>query len=526
MSKSDSLYADYLIVGAGSAGCVLAYRLSADPSRKVILLEAGIRDWHPLIKIPAAFSKLYRSGVDYAHHSVAQPELFGRSLFIPRGRTLGGSGAINAMIYIRGHRDDYDGWAAMGNPGWGYEELLPLFRKSERSASTNTHLHGLDGLWNIETPLTIHPLSRIFLEAAQQTGYPIVDDLNDNVAHGVGIHPVNIQNGARHSPAHAFLRPAMHRANLSILTGARALHALWESGKVTGVDVNLGRRTRSIYATESVILCGGAIESPLFLMRSGIGDPEIIRGMQIPVRRALSGVGRNLQDHPVVPIAYRTHKGSSFDGEDTLANLIRWWWKREGPLCSNLCETGGFTRSQDDLRAPDLQYHFAPIFFVDHGFVRPKGNGISLAPILVQPQSRGIVSPAPNDHFVPWIDPAVYSNSSDLEKMVVGFHKARAIMEAPAFDGWRLEPYLPSVFLQSDPEVVEYLRRNTELLYHPVGTCRMGPDEDSVVDTELRVHGVDGLRVVDASIMPNITRGNTQAPTVLIAEKAAELMLR
>ncbi|NBU71161.1 MAG: choline dehydrogenase [Bacteroidetes bacterium] len=512
MSRSDRLHSDYLIIGAGSAGCVLAHRLSEDPSRQVVLIESGAPDRHPLIKIPAAFSKLYRSGVDYAHQSVPQPELEGRSLFIPRGRTLGGSGAINAMIYIRGHREDFDGWAALGNHGWDYESLLPLFQKS------------LD-LWNIQKPERIHPLSRIFLEASAQTGYPVVDNLNDHVRHGVGIHPVNILNGARHSPAHAFLRPATHRPNLSVITGARAIQALWEGNRVTGVEVGIGRAKRSIFASQSVIVCGGAIESPLFLMRSGIGDPEWLKEMNVGLRQARIGVGRNLQDHPVVPLAYRTRRGASYDSDDTIANLFRWWWKREGPLCSNLCETGGFTCSRDDLSAPDLQYHFAPVFFVDHGFVRPKGNGISLAPILVQPNARGCVRPHPHDHFSPMIDPKVYSDSADLDRMLIGFHKARAIMEAPAFEGWRLEPYLPMKPPQNDADVITHLRRHTELLYHPVGTCRMGADENSVVDDQLKVHGVEGLRVVDASIMPAITRGNTQAPTVLIAEKAAELML-
>jgi choline dehydrogenase len=290
--------------------------------------------------------------------------------------------------------------------------------------------------------------------------------------------------------------------------------------------LGIGRVKCRIYATQSVILCGGTIESPLFLMRSGVGDPVGLADMGVPIRQPLTGVGKNLQDHPVVPLAYRTRKGASFDSDDTLGNLLRWWWKREGPLCSNLCETGGFTRSQDDLNAPDLQYHFAPVFFVDHGFVRPKGNGMSLAPILVQPKSRGSIRPAPNDHFSPLIDPKVYSDSTDLDKMLIGFQKARAIMEAPAFDGWRLEPFLPAQPPRKDTEIIEYLRRHSELLYHPVGTCRMGSDENSVVDDQLRVHGVDGLRVVDASIMPNITRGNTQSPTVAIAEKAAELILR
>jgi len=515
---------DYLIIGAGTAGCVMASRLSEDPGRTVMLMETGPRDRHPLIRIPAAFSKLYKSGVDYAHYSTAQAELNGRSLFIPRGKTLGGSGAINAMIYIRGHRDDFDGWAAMGNPGWSYDELLPLFRKSERSLSTDTHLHGRDGCWNIQTPADIHPLSRIFLSAAEESGYPIEPDLNSNVRHGVGVHPVNILNGARHSPAHAFLSPAMSRPNLRVLTGHSALRARWDGSRVVGVEAAKGRRTIEIRVESEVILSAGAIQSPLFLMRSGIGSPQILREMGVNVRCDRRGVGQNLQDHPVVPIAYRTRAGASLDGQDTLGNLLRWWWRREGPLCSNLCETGGFTCTEPRLGAPDLQFHFAPVFFVDHGFVRPPGNGMSLAPILVAPLSRGTVRPAPNAPLTPLIDPAVYSNRLDLDRMVLGFHKARAIMEAAAFDEWRLEPFLPAGQLATDAQIEAYLRSHTELLYHPVGTCRMGGGDEAVVDTQLRVHGVDGLRVVDASIMPTITRGNTQAPTVVIAEKAAQLI--
>jgi choline dehydrogenase len=517
---------DYIIIGGGSAGCVLANRLSAHSNRQVLLLEAGPADKHPFIKIPAAFYKLYKSKVDYGFYTEPQAGAAQRRLFVPRGNTLGGSGAINAMIYIRGHRADFDGWAAAGNPGWSYEEVLPYFKRSEHNeAFQSGEFHSQAGEWHISSP-NPHPLTQYYVQAGIAAGHPEIVDFNGLEDEGIGVHQVNIKNGKRHSPAHAFLLPARSRANLTIKTGLRVDRLQLEGSRVTGVWVQLHGRPQLLKARNEVVLCAGSIHSPLLLLRSGIGETSYLQQMGIKTQHHLPGVGHNLQDHPVAPLVYRTQKGASLDTADNLWNLGKWLFTGKGPFTSNLAEGGGFLRSRADLPAPDIQLHFAPAFFVDHGFVKPPGNGMSLAPILLQPQSRGRVSLHPSDWHKPLIDPQVFQHEADLSVLREGFKMAQNIMQQAVMAPWRKALFSPSATLNSDAAIEQYLRETVELLYHPVGTCKMGSDAQAVVDHELRIHGLQGIRIADASIMPTITRGNTQAPTIMIAEKAADLLLK
>lgn len=516
---------DYIIIGAGSAGCVLANRLSAQPELKVLLLEAGGADNHPFIRIPAAFSKLFKSRVDYGFYTEPQEHALDRRLFTPRGKTLGGSGSINAMIYIRGHRSDFDGWAAAGNTGWSYNELLPYFLKSENNADFGAPWHSQSGPWHISKLQQAHPLSHTYLEAAKSAGLPYLDDMNAAADEGAGLHQVNQHHGSRHSPAHAYLLPARGRSNLNIKTGVRVERLVLEGSRVIGVEVQLHGILQTIRASREVIVSAGAYHSPLLLNRSGIGESGSLQRIGVKVQLELPGVGRNLHDHPVVPLVYRVPKKQSLDGADTPLNLLRWLFGRSGPLSSNVAEGGGFLRTQAGLEAPDIQLHFAPAYFVDHGFTKPKGNGMSLAPILLRPKSRGLVKPHPRDTHRPIIDPHVFSQPEDLVTLREGFKRAMEIMEAPAFKPYRQMLYSPQHRLQSDHDIENYLRRSVELLYHPVGSCRMGNDPQAVVDAQLRVHGLQGIRIVDASIMPQIVSGNTQAATVMIAEKGAEMIL-
>ncbi len=364
------------------------------------------------------------------------------------------------------------------------------------------------------------------MKAGEAAGHPTIADFNAAEDAGLGIHQVNIKHGKRHSPAHAFLLPARARANLTIKTGLRVDKLQLDGNRVTGVWVQLHGRSQLIQASREVVLSAGSIHSPLLLLRSGIGDADYLHGIGIDCKHHLPGVGLNLQDHPVAPLVYRTQKGASLDTADNLWNLGKWLLTGKGPFASNLAEGGGFLRTRSDLPAPDIQLHFAPAFFVDHGFSKPKGNGMSLAPILLQPKSRGKITLHPNDWHKPLIDPQVFSHPEDIKVLCQGFKMAQNIMQQEVLSPWRQASFLPLHPLNTDAAIEQYLRENVELLYHPVGTCKMGQQEEAVVDHELRVQGLKGIRIADASIMPSITRGNTQAPTIMIAEKAADLILQ
>lgn len=517
---------DFIIVGAGTAGCVLAARLSADPNRRVLLLEAGGGDRHPHIRIPAAFSKLFKTKRDWAYSTEPERELDGRRLYIPRGRMLGGSSSMNAMIYIRGNRADYDGWSESGCPGWSYDEILPLFLESENQEWGASAFHGAGGPLDVADLRSPNPLTLAFLDAAVEKGYSRNSDFNGASQEGVGLYQVTQRNGARWSAARAWLAPSMRRANLRVQTGALSTRVLCSAGRAIGVEYQRNGRIQRVMADSEVILSGGAINSPHLLLLSGIGAADDVRSAGLEVTSDLPGVGRNLQDHPVAGMMWSSTQPVSLASAESIANAARFLFLRRGPLTSNVAEAGGFLRLTDELDAPNLQFHFAPVYFQEHGFVRPEGHGYSLGATLISSRSRGRVrlrTGDPSDH--PIIEGNYFHDGRDMSDILEGLRRVREIGEADAFARYRGHEVLPGSDARSTSELEEHVRKTAEMIYHPVGTCRMGADEMSVVDPQLRVRGVEGLRVVDASIMPVIVRGNTNAATVMIAEKGAKMIL-
>ena len=521
---------DYIIIGAGSAGCVLANRLSEDGKHSVLLLEAGPPDKQKEIHIPVTFSKLFKTDLDWAYFTTPQTHLRGRRLYIPRGKMLGGASSLNAMIYIRGHRDHYDGWAAGGNKGWGVDEALPYFLKSENNQRLRGHLHGNNGPLTVSDLLSPHEPSHILVEAARACGYPISNDFNGAEQDGFGLYQVTQRNGTRCSTAEAYLRPAFSRPNLRVETGALVHRVEIENKRATGVTYAQNGTVLTAQAGREVILCAGAIGSPHVLLRSGVGEGSHLQEHGIAVKHDLPGVGQNFQDHLFDMVTFHCKKGLTLDTAESLRRvlgvLLNYLFRKRGPLTSNVGEAGGFVRTAPGLDAPDMQYHFAPGFFINHGFDNPRNvPGLSLGPTLLTPKSRGRLTLAsPDPHDAPLIDPQHFSDERDIATLVAGHRIAMRIMKAPPFDPYRGDHYLPERELHTDEEIADYQRGVVGALYHPAGPCKMGHDPMAVVDDRLRVHGLDGLRVVDASIMPTIVRGNTNAPTIMIAEKAADMV--
>jgi choline dehydrogenase len=515
---------DYVIVGAGSAGCVLANRLSADPSATVLLLEAGPRDTKTEIGIPAAFPKLFKTAYDWNYTTTAQAALAGREMYWPRGRTLGGSSAINAQMYVRGNPADYEAWTAAGNPGWSWPEVLAAFRRSECNSRGANQFHGGDGLLPVQDLRDPSPLTQAFVRAAVETGIPWNPDLNGAEQDGVSRSQVTQRRGRRASTAHAFLRRVRRRNNLTVRTGAQASRVVLDGLRAVGVEYQVGDRTEIADARE-VILSGGAINSPQLLMLSGIGPHEELERFGIPVVHDLAAVGRHLQDHLSVPVIATIRGAGSLLAAEKPAQLAKYLVRRKGMLTSNVGEAMAFVRSSPELAAPDLQLIFAPVEFIEHGLEPPPGHGITCGVVLLLPESEGEVGLASADPQVAArIEPRYLSDpaGADLRVLVGGVQLAREILGAPALADSVAGELWPGPDGATDDGVRDFIRRRAETLYHPVGTCRMGPDPaDAVVDPALRVHGTDGLRVVDASIMPRIVRGNTNAPTIMIAERAA-----
>jgi choline dehydrogenase len=518
---------DYIIVGAGSAGCVLANRLSEDPSVKVLLLEAGGADARREIQIPAAFSKLFKGPCDWAFYTEPEAQLGNRNLYWPRGKVLGGSSSLNAMIYIRGQRQDYDRWRDLGNPGWGYSDVLPYFKKSEDQERGASEYHGAGGPLHVSNLRSPNPLSEAFVEAAVQSGFKRNPDFNGSSQEGFGLYQVTQWQGRRHSAAAAFLHPIRRRPNLTIRTDVLVFDILFENRRAARVSFQDNGGSRQERAEREIILCAGAIGTPQLLMLAGIGPADHLRSLDIPVLYNLPGVGANLQDHPAVAIASECSQPLSLAGAESLSSLFRYVATKRGPLTSNVGEAGGFFKTAPDLACPDVQYHFAPGYFVEHGFQQIKEHGYTLGPTLLHPHSRGSITlRSSNPLDAPLIRANYFADPRDVQAMVEGLKVARSVLAAEAFSKYRKRELLPGPEAKDDEALRAHIAKYGETLYHPCGTCKMGQDPTAVVDSELRVHGVEGLRVADASIMPTVPGGNTNAPTIMIAEKAADLIKR
>jgi choline dehydrogenase len=521
---------DYIIIGAGSAGCVLANRLSEDPAVKVLLLEAGPRDWHPFIHMPAGLAKLVnQKGVNWDYNTVAEPHLDHRVLWWPRGKVLGGSSSINAMCYIRGVPADYDDWAAQGATGWHWDNVLPYFRRSEGNTRGADAWHGAEGPLSVSDLRHTNPLSEVFLQAAEQTGLPRNRDFNGAGQLGVGFYQVTQRDGARCSSAVAYLHPVRDRPNLTVHTGAQVGRITFEGRRANGVTYAMGGRAFHQPAAREVLVCGGAINSPQLLMLSGIGPADDLRRHGIEVLADLDGVGGNLQDHLDICTLFKSTQRVTYDRVGDLKIAFDYYLRgHRGAGSSNIAEAGGFARSPlaPDDRA-DIQFHFVPAMLDDHGRHRLPGDGYTLHACFLRPRSRGRITLATNR---PGDKPRIAANylgdeeGFDLKMMVECAKISREILARKAFDPYRGAPIFPTRTDLDDAALVDFVRAKAETVYHPVGTCRMGSDAGAVVDPELRVRGVEGLRVVDASVMPSLIGGNTNAPTIMIAERAADLI--
>jgi choline dehydrogenase len=524
---------DYIVVGAGSAGCVLASRLTEDSNVKVLLLEAGPPDKNIWLRIPAGLSRVFADPVvNWCYTTQPEPQLNNRSIFWPKGKTLGGSSAINGLAYIRGNPSDYDGWRQMGNPGWGWDDIYPYFLKSECNADIANQFHGQDGEMGVSNSTFRHPSSQAFVDSAMATGIRANDDHNGLDQGGVGFLQFTMRNGVRESTASAFLKPVLSRNNLRVETSALSEKLIFENRRCVGVSYSRRGESIDARANAEVILCGGSVASPQLLMLSGVGAGADLQSMQIPVVQDLPGVGKNLQDHLYIHYLAETTRPWSLNrqirGLGVIPHALQYFLTHKGVLTMAASQACAFIKGVPGASRPDLQINFRPVSTIirDNGrIVADASPGVTASACYLQPHSRGEIRLASRDATAaPHIQANYFESAVDQQAMVSGIRWIRRIFASLPLAEIVVKEREPGKHLTSSEDIIEFVREKAQSMYHPVGTCKMGQDEMAVVDEDLRVRGIDGLRVADASIMPVITSGNTNAPVIMIGEKAADLI--